>query len=182
METMLAQPLTVVVVIVLVSAGTDLWKFRIYNALTVPLFLSGLIYHSFAGQVAGLTCSVMGLLAGTLPFLPLYLKGGMGAGDIKLMAGVGAWLGPWFTLHVIIVSGLTTGGISAALWIWNRVRLPQPAAPGPTSDRGIAADSDSRNKNDNVTTALCRGDRRFNAVPFAPMVAVGVIITALWIG
>src|SRR5580698_6265101 len=91
-----ALPKYVVLVGVLVAASTDLRNFQIRDVLTIPLILSGLIYHAFVGQAVGLFGSVWGLLIGTLPFFVLYAKGGMGAGDLKLMAGVGAWMGAWF--------------------------------------------------------------------------------------
>ena len=177
---MLAVPLGVVLVVVLVAAGTDLWRFRIHNALTVPLFLSGLMYHAFVGQAIGVSGSVLGVLVGTLPFFVLYAKGGMGAGDLKLMAGVGAWLGPWFTLHVLIVSGLATGCYSAALMSRNRVRSAT-GQHGNLAHRIVLSEEATPKRATDVAVILDRPDRRSNAVPFGAMVALGVIVTALWI-
>ena len=161
-------PLSVVVFGVLLAAGTDVWKFRIHNALTVPLFISGLMFHALLEGTLGLSVSVWGVLAGTLPFLVVYAKGGLGAGDLKLLAGVGAWLGPWFALHVLIVSGLATGCYSAGLMIGKRARsATEPRRTNPPKD---------------VIAVLQRSDRRANAVPFGAMIALGVIVTTMWIG
>ena len=53
--------------------------------------------------------SLAGTGVGLLSLLPLYAIGGMGAGDVKLMAGVGAWLGPWLTLWSFVSTALVGG-------------------------------------------------------------------------
>ena len=170
-----------VVISVLVACGTDLWKFRIPNKLTVPLILSGLIYHVVAGNFAGLTFSVLGMLVGTLPFGLLYAKGAMGAGDLKLMAGVGAWMGAWFTVHVLIVSGLATGLFSVGLMILKHA--PFVAANHDRfSQDSVPLEKESPEDPEQLTVILSRSDRRWNAVPFGAMVALGVIVTVIWIG
>ena len=52
----------------------------------------------------GLLTALGGVLLGLLVFLPFYATGGMGAGDVKLMAMVGAYLDP---LHVLLAAGLS---------------------------------------------------------------------------
>jgi Flp pilus assembly protein protease CpaA len=178
---MFVVPLSVVAVVVLAAACTDVWGYRIPNVLTLPLFLSGLAYHAFIGQTIGLSGSAWGVLVGTLPFVALYAMGGMGAGDLKLMAGVGAWLGPWFTVHVIIVSGLATGCFSAFLMIRNRLRSGSVPRDSVTRTDGLALEND-RGRAADVTSVLERSDRRSNAVPFGAMVALGVAVTPFWIG
>jgi prepilin peptidase CpaA len=77
----------------LVAAVCDLRTRRIPNVLTIPLLLVGLIRAAWLGGLSGLA-EVLGtcfLLA--LPFVLLYLFAGGGAGDAKLMAALGAWLG-----------------------------------------------------------------------------------------
>jgi prepilin peptidase CpaA len=175
-----ALPLCVVLVVVLAAACTDLWMFRIHNLLTVPSFLSGLMYHILVEQVFGLSNSLLGVLIGTLPFVWIYAKGGMGAGDLKLMAVVGVWLGPWFTLHVVIVSGLATGCYAAGLLFWKRT-APAQEVRVPIAGPGRAAQI-LRETDADVVSVLSRQDRRKHAIPFGAMVAVGVMITALWIG
>lgn len=76
-----------------VCAVTDLRQRRIPNLLTYPTVLSALTAYCFIGGWDGLLFSLGGLALGfAVLFLP-YLLGGMGAGDIKLMSGVGAVLG-----------------------------------------------------------------------------------------
>ena len=180
-----ALPFSVVLVGVLIAAGNDLWKFRLHNALTIPLLFSGLLYHAVVGGASGLASGVLGVLVGGLPFMIVYAKGGMGAGDIKLLAAVGAWLGPWAVLHVLIVSGLATGLYSAAIMGWKRMQArtgeqrPDGAVRQETDDRVGLEASDAPPRD--VVAALDRPDKRWHAVPFGAMVALAVVVTALWI-
>ena len=58
--------------------------------------------------------SLAGMGVGLISLLPLYAIGGMGAGDVKLMAGLGAWMGPWLTLGAFVVLG--AGGRRVRRW------------------------------------------------------------------
>ena len=180
LEVQTLLPICVVVVIALVAAGTDLWNFRIPNLLTVPFLISGLTYHTLYGQSLGLTGSVWGVVVATLPYAMLYVRGGMGAGDLKLLAGVGAWLGPWFTVHVLIVSGLATGCYSAGLIILDRRRCPSEP-----NMQAIDAESREMQRDEIITdvrAVVSLPDRRSRAVPFGAMVALGVIGSLFWLG
>jgi prepilin peptidase CpaA len=179
MESLSALPLGVVLVAVLVAAGTDVWSFRIPNALTFPLVLSGVLYHSATAGTSGFVGCVLGAMIAVGPLLVPYFAGGMGAGDLKLMAGVGVWLGPWAALHVLIVSGLALGLCSAVLLIGERIRTrsgaemrPGAALPSSKTDSPIPA----------LLAALGRGDRRRKVIPFGLLIALGVVVAAVWVG
>jgi prepilin peptidase CpaA len=70
---------------------------RVPNWLTYHFFFGGLVFAFMRGGSPFLLSSLEGACVGLISLLPLYAIGGMGAGDVKLMAGLGAWLGPWLT-------------------------------------------------------------------------------------
>ena len=121
---------------------------RIPNYLTLATALAGLGYQFGAHGWAGLGQGLLGLCVGFALMIGFYLKGGMGAGDIKALAALGAWLGPLPTLYLFMYMGLSgilliifflwrRGELKAKALAWwtlvvNRVLLrSQPAAPSP---------------------------------------------------
>jgi len=105
-------------------AGVDIKSRRIPNYLTMTTALSGLTAQGICYGLSGLTNGVIGLLLGFgLLFLPYYFKG-MGAGDVKALAALGAWLGPRSTFFLFIYMGLA-GGILAVAFLWRRGLLGQ---------------------------------------------------------
>jgi prepilin peptidase CpaA len=94
----------VVCALLIVAAYIDGKQLRVPNWLTFPMVFSGLIYSAWAGGWAGLGDGLVGMLVGLATLLPLYAVGGMGAGDVKLMAGIGAWLGAAVTWNAFVVS------------------------------------------------------------------------------
>jgi len=173
--------MSVVLAAVMIAAGTDLWKFRIYNVLTVPLLLTGILYHGLMAGRTGVVFSVLGVITGAAPLLWPYFKGGMGGGDVKLMAGVGAWLGPWMILHVLIVSGLATGACAAGLYLRQHLD-PARGNTGPVP-LPVARPHDQRPPaREDLMAVLERPDRRRRAIPFGFLVAVGVAVSGFWVG
>lgn len=105
---------------VLVEAAViDGWKRRVPNWLTYHLAAGGLALAAWTGGAAGLLWSAEGLAVGLAALLPLHAIGGMGAGDVKLMAGVGAWVGPAAALGAFVTSALVGGAIGLAMMIWS---------------------------------------------------------------
>lgn len=107
---------TVALALVIICAATDWRTRRIPNTLTLPAIVLGLALHGLGDGVSGLAFSGKGLALGAgLFFVPYYL-GGMGAGDVKLMGGVGALLGWQMTLIVLFYTALA-GGLVAVLTV-----------------------------------------------------------------
>ena len=101
-----------VVAITLIAADTDFRSRRIPNALTLTAILVALVAHAITGGVHGLAQAGLGMLVGGGILLPGWLMGWMGAGDVKLMAAVGAWLAWPASLTATLVS-LIAGGVFA---------------------------------------------------------------------
>ncbi|MGH9387178.1 MAG: A24 family peptidase [Vicinamibacterales bacterium] len=107
-----AAPLAIIVAAI--GAAIDVRTRRIPNALTLGGALAALAYFVYTSGVSGLGQSAAGWATGVGLFLPIFLLGGMGAGDVKLLGAVGAWLGPREALMCALYS-ILAGGILALI-------------------------------------------------------------------
>jgi prepilin peptidase CpaA len=97
----------------------DGWKLRVPNWLTFHFAAGGLAFCAWYGGTAGLVWSLQGMALGLGVLLPLYLIGGMGAGDVKLYAGVGAWVGPAVILPAFAASAVVGGAMALGMVAWS---------------------------------------------------------------
>lgn len=98
-----------------VATFTDLRSRRIPNWLVVPFLVAGLIVSGIHAGWHGFESSLAGLAVGALPFGVLAVMGGMGMGDVKLCAAIGAWIGPGQMVIALICTGIL-GGVIALVW------------------------------------------------------------------
>jgi prepilin peptidase CpaA len=153
-----------VVSLVMVGVGAviDVRTRRIPNFLTFGGAGAALAYHTWAGGWAGLAGSAEGWAVGIALFLPMFLLRGLGAGDVKLLGAVGAWLGPmgalWSGLYSVFAGGVLALVVGARhrylgrafrnlwnlLWFWRLAGVqPMPGltvtdSPGPRLAYGAA--------------------------------------------
>jgi prepilin peptidase CpaA len=134
-------PLLVVCVAMVVAAVIDGWKLKVPNWLTFPLIISGWVLglcHNFgvlSGTGAGgIEAALAGTAVGFALLLPVYVIGGMGAGDVKMQMGFGSWVGAfygvWVGLMVIwwaFALAVLVGGVLAVAMILIRGKLRQNA-------------------------------------------------------
>jgi len=114
-----------VLICVLITAGiTDVRTGKIFNWLTYPAILFGLAYWTALGllrdQPPGFAQAMIGFLAAAVPFVVIVLGGGLGFGDAKLMAAVGAWLampGALIALLAVLIAG---GVLALGTMAWQR--------------------------------------------------------------
>jgi prepilin peptidase CpaA len=97
-----------------IACAFDLRTRHIPNVLTFGGAGVALAYALWAYGWAGLALGVGGWFTGFALFVPLFLLGGMGAGDVKLLACLGAWLGPHLTLWTALYA-MVAGGFMAVL-------------------------------------------------------------------
>lgn len=100
----------------------DLRHQRIPNVLTVSLAALGLVLATVEGGMSGALDALLGLIIGFAFFFIPFILGGIGGGDVKLMAAVGAMSGYALTLHAGVYTALA-GGLIAAVMLARRGRL-----------------------------------------------------------
>jgi prepilin peptidase CpaA len=100
------------VLVAVAACVTDLRSRRIPNVLTLGAAAGACGYHLAAGGPSGLGWAAGGWLVGLLMFLPLFALRGMGGGDVKLLAALGAWLGPGTTVWLALFAALAGGPIA----------------------------------------------------------------------
>jgi len=143
-----------------VATATDLRARRIPNALSVGTFIAGFVLAAFAG-LEGVTSSAQGAGLALAMLLPLYVFRGLGAGDVKLMAAIGALKGPEFVLFTFAWAAVFGGGMAlvgllrsrklvlALFHLWQFKFFPRPDGTFITAGR----------------------------MPYAPAIALGAMLT-----
>jgi prepilin peptidase CpaA len=110
------------VLTVVAACVTDVSRSRIPNVLTFAAAALALVFHSIATGGLGVTHAALGLAVGLAVFFPLFALGAMGAGDVKLMAAIGAWIG-WKSIVFVALYGSLAGGILALVFALRRSYL-----------------------------------------------------------
>ena len=108
-------------------AWGDVKTRRIPNYLTLGTALAGLTFNLVVHGWDGLVNGFLGMFLGFGFLIIPYVWGGMGAGDVKALAALGAWLGPWQTLWLCCYMGIAGGLLSlVSLWwqglLWQSMR------------------------------------------------------------
>lgn len=109
---MLNWQIAISVAIGIAASVEDLIRRRVSNWIPAVALVAGLIVHFIERGWPGVQSAFLGALSGFGVFLILYLLGGMGGGDVKLMAGFGSLLGGAGRLFE---AAIWTGGIGAVM-------------------------------------------------------------------
>lgn len=91
------------------SVRSDVIERRIPNKLTFPIILWGFISGGIYSGFNGMLFSISGFLVGLAVFFIPFAMGGMGAGDVKLMAAVGSILGWKLTVYSALLTAIAGG-------------------------------------------------------------------------
>ena len=98
-----------------IATVTDLRSRRIPNWLVFPFMTAGICVSGWLHGWPGIGRSLSGLALGAALLGVLYWLGGMGMGDVKLCAAIGAWVGPTQLLFALVITSMV-GGIMAICW------------------------------------------------------------------
>ncbi|HYK38276.1 A24 family peptidase [Alloacidobacterium sp.] len=102
-------------IVLVIATFTDLRSRRIPNWLVFPFMIAGMAVSGWLHGWNGLGHSLAGFALGGLLFGVLSMMGGMGMGDVKLCAAIGAWVGPGQLMIALVLTGIV-GGIMALVW------------------------------------------------------------------
>ena len=103
------------IIVLLIAVVSDIRLHKIPNWLTYPTMIGAVIYHTIIKGLGGFLFSVEGVGMGIGLLIFLYLMGGMGAGDAKLMGAVGGLLGPKGVFTAFIFTAIMGGIYALAL-------------------------------------------------------------------
>ncbi|MBN00236.1 MAG: prepilin peptidase [Planctomycetaceae bacterium] len=118
-------PVWLVSITLVIAAVIDGIKLKVPNWITFPMIITGWVYSAWVAPslgmawYEGLGWSLFGTLVGLALLLPAYAIGGMGAGDVKLLAGIGAWMHATHTAYAFVVSAII-GAVLAVLMVLYR--------------------------------------------------------------
>jgi prepilin peptidase CpaA len=103
----------------LASAGaacvTDVTTRRIPNVLTLGAAAGAVGYHLAGAGWGGLAHAAGGWAVGLALFLPMFMLRGIGGGDVKLLAALGAWIGPLPAVWLCLFAALAGGPMALVL-------------------------------------------------------------------
>jgi prepilin peptidase CpaA len=155
------------VAVLSVATFTDVHRRRIPNWLVLPFLVSGIAVSAWFHGWHGFAQSLEGAGLGLLIYGILFWMGGMGAGDVKLCAAIGAWIGPFQLLIALVMTGLA-GGVMALAWaLWGGFLKELFLHTG---DVVFSA----KKRSEAVLTNPLR-----RKMPYAPAIAIGTLISFL---
>jgi prepilin peptidase CpaA len=158
--------------VVTLATITDLRSRRIPNLLVLPFLVAGLLVSGYLHGWPGLGQSLLGVLAGAGVMGVFCFLGGMGLGDLKLCAAVGAWIGPSQLFIALVITGLV-GGVMALCWAVAGGFLTETLRGAGDLLLGF------RKRGFRAHETLVLDNPVTHKMPYAPAIAVGVLCSFL---
>jgi prepilin peptidase CpaA len=153
-----------------IAAYTDWKSRRIPNKLTLPMFFLGWIYQLSFNGFSGMGDAAIGFLIGFGTLFVLWMIGGGGGGDVKLMGALSVWLGYHLTLTVMILSiGFVIVGTLLVL-AWSLI------ASGPFATKRKYVAESEKGKAKKVETITERKQRRVMAYAIPVALATWAVL------
>lgn len=158
------------VVVLAVATFTDLRSRRIPNWLVLPFLAAGIVVSVWLHGWHGLGESLEGFALGAVLFGVLAALGGMGMGDVKLCAAIGAWVGPSQLFLALVVTGLA-GGVMALGWALFGGFLPELLKGSGDLVFGF------RKRGLTPHPELVLSNPLTRKMPYAPAIAIGTLLS-----
>ncbi|MCB1019651.1 MAG: prepilin peptidase [Bryobacterales bacterium] len=141
----------------LMASAEDLWRREISNVVTASAFVVGVVLNGYLDGWDGVVSSLLGGVIGFAVFLLFFVVGGMGGGDVKLMAAFGAIIGKEQVITAAVMTALV-GGVMALAFLGYRKIRRLVTKPGPELGE--------------------QPDRKL-FIPYAPAISLGVLLSFL---
>ena len=172
----MSLPLVLFLVCVgLFTASAAVWDLRlrrIPNKLTLPVFGLGILYQGIFYGPAGLANAAQGFSVGFGLLFVLWLIGGGGGGDVKLMGALSVWLG--FRLTILVLIGSTVFVLVGTLGVivWGMVTRGMVK----TQEKYVAVSEGKKGKKPKAETLQQRQQRRVMAYAVPVALATWVVV------
>jgi prepilin peptidase CpaA len=161
---------------VMIAAVMDLLWRRVHNLVTISMIVSGLFYHAWQAGVPGAGTSLLAVVvAGGVLMIP-FLLGGLGGGDVKLLAGVGAWTLLPSVLLIFLVAGLLAGFAGVLQSCRSRDAWDDGLAQLMALPQRLAQLGRNIDQEDWAVRQITEGRERRQQIPFAFLIALGVLV------
>lgn len=185
-------PVVAICVGMVVAAVIDWWKFKVPNKLTYPIIVTGWLLGltvsfgwiaGYEGQ-GGFLPAFAGTFLGLALILPIYIVGGMGAGDCKMTMGFGSWVGAFFGFTPgmwIIVMAFCVGAIVGGVIGLAMIALRGNFAANAWHLREIMGDLVSGNGLGEIADRANKRRPRWHRLPYGVPLCIGFLGYLLWI-
>ena len=160
------------VVVVITAAVIDIFTRRIPNWLSLPFLVAGVAVNTVQGGMQGMVSSVAGIGLATAVMGVFWYLRGMGMGDLKLLAAVGAWVGPGQLILALVATGIAGGflAVGYALWHGSLGRALDGAA-----ELVLGLPKQGLRPHPTIVLDNAQAPR----MPYGPAIAIGVIFSFL---
>lgn len=138
------------------ATAEDLWRRKVSNPIALAALVSGIAAQSILYGLQGTWNSLLGTVIGFVVFLVFFLVGGMGGGDVKLMAGFGAIIG-WQRMFIAAFLVAIVGAVMALVFVAARLVMRK-----------------LRSKGEGAEVSPLK-----SSIPYAPAITAGVLMSFL---
>ncbi len=149
---------------------TDLRNRRIPNWLVLPFMPAGVVVSGWTHGWHGVGQSLAGFGLGAAIYGLLFALGGMGMGDVKLCAAVGAWIGPSQLMIALVITSLA-GGVMVVCWAAARGFLDSLFSGSAELVFGL------KQRGLRPHPELALSNPRARKLPYAPAIAIGTLMS-----
>jgi prepilin peptidase CpaA len=163
---------TIPLIFLIAISAFDIRKKKIPNLISFTVCIAAIAIHSYIGGLDGTRFSILGLLVGFFLLLMPFLLSGMGAGDVKGFAALGALIGPSAIFQTFLYTALIGGVISLGYFVVV-YDIREKARAGLTALGAYATSKDIR-------CLVPEPQKTKHKIPYAPAMALGYLSYLAW--